>query len=195
MPQSKGFTLIELLVVISILGILSTIGFTVYSDVLPKTRDAQRKNDLLTISRALEIYYNKYGYYPTSGGSSSSTVAIAGIPVWITGSSSQPSMTTVTDALPIDSQYNDVQPWVIAAPSGNSINPGSRRLGYFYKSDFSDCNGTAPSQYYILGAILERDSDPDIQDSPGKWKSCNGSNLPSAFTNTHMYIINSDQFH
>lgn len=58
-----GFTLIELLVTISILSILSTIGFIIYSGVLPKTRDSKRISDLNKLATALEIYYQKNGRY------------------------------------------------------------------------------------------------------------------------------------
>ncbi len=56
----KGFTLIELLIVISIIAVLATIGFAVYSGlgVQAKSRNAARRADLDAISKALEV--NKY---------------------------------------------------------------------------------------------------------------------------------------
>jgi general secretion pathway protein G len=60
-----GFTMIELIVVIAILGLLSTIGLVSFRTAQIKGRDAQRKSDLTQIQKALEIYYNDYGYYPT----------------------------------------------------------------------------------------------------------------------------------
>ncbi len=60
-----GFTMIELIVVIAILGLLSTIGLVSFRTAQIKGRDAQRKSDLAQIQKALEIYYNDYGYYPT----------------------------------------------------------------------------------------------------------------------------------
>lgn len=61
-----GFTLIELLVVMGVLGVL--IGNAVFTlnplEQLQKSRDAQRKNDLAQIQRALETFYNDYGRYP-----------------------------------------------------------------------------------------------------------------------------------
>lgn len=58
-----GFTLIEVLVTISILSILSTVGFIIYNGVLPKARDAKRISDLNKLATALEIYYQKKGKY------------------------------------------------------------------------------------------------------------------------------------
>lgn len=61
-----GFTLVELLITITIIGILSSIGFSTFSSAQRKAKDTQRKNDLITIAKALEVYNNDYGLYPTS---------------------------------------------------------------------------------------------------------------------------------
>lgn len=60
MSNAKGFTLIELLVVISIIAILSTIGIATYQGVQTKARDSVRKNDLIKLSAALEIYNQQH---------------------------------------------------------------------------------------------------------------------------------------
>ena len=62
---TRGFTLIELLVVIVILGILAAIGLRSFQSTQLKSRDARRKEDLSSVSRALEAYYNDKGGYPT----------------------------------------------------------------------------------------------------------------------------------
>ena len=54
----KGFTLIELMVVITIMAILSAIGYSVYSGVQKQARDASRRSDLNAISAAYEDGYN-----------------------------------------------------------------------------------------------------------------------------------------
>jgi len=64
--KKLGFTLIELLVVIAILGILATVGLGSFQSSQMKGRDAQRKSDLSQIQKALEMYYNDKGAYPTS---------------------------------------------------------------------------------------------------------------------------------
>jgi len=53
----KGFTLIELLIVISIIAVLSVIGFAVYSNLgaQVKSRNIQRRADLDAIAKALEV--------------------------------------------------------------------------------------------------------------------------------------------
>lgn len=54
--RSAGFTLIELLVVISIIGILTTVAVSSYSQQQKKARDGQRKFDLQNVRSALEQY-------------------------------------------------------------------------------------------------------------------------------------------
>lgn len=66
MPKSRGFTLIELLITISIIAILSAIGFIVYSAALKQGRDSRRQSDLRLVQSALEQYYNDQGFYPYS---------------------------------------------------------------------------------------------------------------------------------
>lgn len=62
----KGFTLIELIITMSVLGVV--IGSVVFIlnplEQFQKARDAQRKNDLAQIQRALETFYNDFGRYP-----------------------------------------------------------------------------------------------------------------------------------
>ncbi len=65
--RRTGFTLIELLVAMSIIAILVAVGLGSYTSIQIKARDAKRKNDLESISRALELYYNDYGKYPLVG--------------------------------------------------------------------------------------------------------------------------------
>lgn len=60
----QGFTLIELLVTISIIGILLTLGLSVYSSVYKASRDAKRKSDLKLIQSALEQYRADQHHYP-----------------------------------------------------------------------------------------------------------------------------------
>ena len=61
---SKGFTLLELLVVIGIIAALSTLAIVALNTARAKARDTKRMHDLRTISKALDMYYADYGYYP-----------------------------------------------------------------------------------------------------------------------------------
>lgn len=62
--SQKGFTLIELLVVISIIGVLSSVILANLQIARSKTRDGIRRQSLVQVRNALELYYSKYGEYP-----------------------------------------------------------------------------------------------------------------------------------
>ncbi|OGK62477.1 hypothetical protein A2334_05570 [Candidatus Roizmanbacteria bacterium RIFOXYB2_FULL_38_10] len=66
MKTQKGFTLIELLVIIIILGILAALISGNFLSSLQKGRDSKRKNDLVQIQRALELYYDDHKAYPSA---------------------------------------------------------------------------------------------------------------------------------
>ncbi|MBU1246686.1 type II secretion system GspH family protein [Patescibacteria group bacterium] len=62
--QNRGFTLIELLVVIAIIGILSSVVLASLNSARGKARDSKRKQDMVQIRTALEMYYDDKGSYP-----------------------------------------------------------------------------------------------------------------------------------
>ena len=62
--NKKGFTLIELLVVISIIGILASVVLSSVSSAKTKTRDSKRKQDMIQLRTALELYRGTNGSYP-----------------------------------------------------------------------------------------------------------------------------------
>lgn len=61
--KKHGFSLIEVLVVVTVIGILSTIGFNTFTGSKAKARDVARKNHLVNIAVALELYLQKNGGY------------------------------------------------------------------------------------------------------------------------------------
>jgi type II secretion system protein G len=76
MKSQKGFTLIELLVVIAIIGILSSVVLASLNSARSKARDAKRMSDINQMIKAIEMYYNDYGYYPLSGGIDGCTTTV-----------------------------------------------------------------------------------------------------------------------
>ncbi|EKD85385.1 MAG: hypothetical protein ACD_38C00035G0009 [uncultured bacterium] len=61
----KGFTLIELLIVVTIIAVLSAIGYAVYANLglQAKSRNDRRKADIDAISKALEVNKIPEGNY------------------------------------------------------------------------------------------------------------------------------------
>lgn len=70
---SKGFTLIELLIVISIIGVLSALLLSNMQNARARARDAQRKNDLKQVQKAIEMYRQDQNTVPADGWSALTT--------------------------------------------------------------------------------------------------------------------------
>ena len=66
--RSSGFTLMELLIVIALLGILVVVGLGSFQSATRKSKDAQRKANLKSVSVALEAYFNDASAYPSDDG-------------------------------------------------------------------------------------------------------------------------------
>lgn len=62
----RSFSKQELVVVTVILAIIAIVSFVNFGTSLRRARDAQRKSDLGSISRALEKYQGLYGFFPPS---------------------------------------------------------------------------------------------------------------------------------
>jgi prepilin-type N-terminal cleavage/methylation domain-containing protein len=62
--KQKGFTLIELLVVISIIGLLASIVVVSIDSAKKQSRDTRKYADLITLQKALELYYQNNGQSP-----------------------------------------------------------------------------------------------------------------------------------
>lgn len=86
--KRSGFTLTELMIVITIIAILSAIGFSSYTNAQKIGRDSRRKSDLKAIQTALELYYQQNGTYVTLSSPAYSTDSTWGsAPVFLGGSS------------------------------------------------------------------------------------------------------------
>lgn len=62
--RNQAFSLTELLIIIAIIGILASISFPVFRNVLLRAKKVQAKNDLTEIVTAVNAYYTEYGKYP-----------------------------------------------------------------------------------------------------------------------------------
>ncbi len=75
--QQKGFTLIELLVVVAIIGILSSVVLASLNGARQRGRDAKRIADIKQLQLALELFYDSNRVYPTSIGTTASSVLVS----------------------------------------------------------------------------------------------------------------------
>ena len=80
----RGFTLIEILVAITILSILTGVGSVAYKNALTKGDDNRRKQDLVQVKGALELYFQDNGKYPPGVGTDYSFASDAAAN-WIPG--------------------------------------------------------------------------------------------------------------
>lgn len=62
----KGFTLIELLIVVAIISILAGIVLVGLRPSLNTARDARRIAEIKQIQTGLQLYYNRFGTYPSA---------------------------------------------------------------------------------------------------------------------------------
>lgn len=62
----QGFTLIELLVVIAIIAILAIVGIALFTGAQSKARDAKRVQDIVAMSKAMEVNYVSGTGYTTT---------------------------------------------------------------------------------------------------------------------------------
>jgi prepilin-type N-terminal cleavage/methylation domain-containing protein len=74
-----GFTLLELLVVIGIIGLLASIIVINLTGARKRARDTKRIADVRSMQTAVEEYYGKNGFYPTTLGN---MVTGGQIPQW-----------------------------------------------------------------------------------------------------------------
>ncbi len=177
----RGFTLVELLVAISIVAIISAVGYINYSTAQVNARDSRRKQDLRSIQVALELYKQSSSSktYPATTGDCCITGALLSSSdnPWI------PALTTAyINSMPKDPKDNE----------GNPLTGTDLVLGYSYWSGTGLTGGNCPSttqgQYFILTAGLENTNDSE-RDGTKNYKDCAGASITD---NPNAYIITSE---
>lgn len=124
MSKSSGFTLVELLISLSIIAIMSAIGFMTYTSVSRQGRDSKRQSDLRSIQSALEDYYRDQGFFPDAVGLNaklnlaSTDRSTTQIFTNTTGNPGMPAITrTYLNVLPVDPIYKSTGRYFYSTPS------------------------------------------------------------------------------
>ncbi|MEY2664859.1 MAG: protein ral secretion pathway protein [Candidatus Parcubacteria bacterium] len=143
MKKNRGFTLIELMVTVAIIGVLSAIVTSNFTQARAKSRDAKRISDIANIQLSLSIYFDRCGQYPNTA--LTTTVdegcAAAGAPGITLGS------------------------FLSKIPTPPTPQPGGL-TSYTYKTNYDSLVPGVPASDYVLGIQLEGNTDV-LKDSIG----------------------------
>lgn len=171
----SGFTIVELLIVIVVIAILAAITIVAYNGIQAQARDSQRKSDVASIAKALELYYIKNGQYPGSphqtGGSDSINSG------WST--TADASWQRFVDALKPYASGIGKDP-TSTVDANVTLRDG---YNYAYFASASDYCGAAPYQMYILVYRLEGSQVQTLQGD------CSGSSQLNYGTGVSNYRV------
>ena len=145
LAKRKGFTIVELLIVIVVIAILAAITIVAYNGIQQRGRDVQRKSDIATIQKALEMYHIDNGGYPNCAGG--------------TYKPGDPRNTCYTT----DSAFiASLAPKYLSIVPKDPLNTGDNRYRYTFGSKKStDVYYTASSDdNYVIGVAFESQGGP-----------------------------------
>ena len=180
--RKRGFTLIELMMAVTILAILAVTGYTAFAQSQMRGRDVKRKNDLVQIAAALEVYYQQNGHYPcastlqTSFGATSNWIidrAVVGKDCGI--GNQDATLSTTYIMLPVDPSNTGNEPWT---------NDSDLSYGY-YSADWANCR---IGQGYVLVTRLENSNDPESY-SRKRIHPCEYATYPEPTWGSNIYMI------
>lgn len=143
MRSKKGFTLIEILIVVAIIGILASIALVGLGGTRVKARDAKRIAEVRQIQSALELYFNRCGWYPGPADCGAAAPAA-------------------------DTVVNDGAGWTAFAGILNDTDLGVTNVPTTDPSaGFYRYGSPVGGLSYVLGALLESDNQSLRQDADG----------------------------
>ncbi len=165
-----GFTLIEMLIAVSLIGILSTIGLTMYSQGQKLARDTKRKQDLKEIKTALNLYFQDTRTFPQA----TTWVNSFNGGTWIPGLTNN-----YIDRIPQDPRK--------AAATCTVHTTSSCYLYGYLTLNSTNTNCPPSTQHFVLAANLENASD-QLANAQQAYSLCDGT----TFLNTSLYIISNN---
>lgn len=60
----RGFSLVEVLVVIAIIAVLAAVSYPIANKMIKKSKVEKNRAIITTLERAIDQFYDEYGYYP-----------------------------------------------------------------------------------------------------------------------------------
>lgn len=177
MKKSKsGFTVVEIMIVVIVIAILASIVIISYSQIQARSRDARRKTDISNLIKALELYYDDNGAYPTvtsSDGSPGASWYSSDVAGW---SAFKTTMASTIDSFPVDPRNS-----VGDVTSSTSIN------NYAYYANTSNSCNASVGQMYII--VYRYETAPKESSIDGNCTSNNPG--AAAFTAGASYYVSS----
>ena len=157
--KQKAFTLIELLVVMAIIGTLASVVLASLNTAREKARDSRRLAEMQQIVRALELYYDENGRYPSSD--------YDGCGGWDVGNADYPLISGgLGNAMP-------------NPPEDTTVNGNCTGYRYYrYSAGAGGCDASRGS-FYVLGVVNIETTGRPHPNSPG-W-SCPSRNWQNEF--------------
>lgn len=161
----SGFTIVELLIVVVIIAILAAVTAVAYNGIQARSRDSQRKQDVATIKKALELYYIDNGRYPNGSCASGCKINSSWsstsdgswpnlesqlVPTYLSRLPQDPQASTTTSpAISGGFNYDYVSPGGWCTKSSGQIYMLTYRLENESQKNeiFGDCTGTQPTNY------------------------------------------------
>lgn len=142
----SGFTLIELLVVISIIGFITVTSVVVFNNARMKARDVKRIANISQISKALDLYYDKYSHWPDPTSDDCSEG-------WDEGYCDEDGGDGFINVLETEGFLSDTP--------GDPYFSGSQAFKYYVYDEGSEGCNSAKGKFYVLGITdLETDVRP-----------------------------------
>ena len=136
----KGFTLIELIVVIAVIGILAGISIVGFGRYQLDTRNTRRSSSIISISEALEKYYDINGEYPSCSALSATGTIV-----------SQTTLKGINQSTLIAPQASSLDTNSIKCTSSGSVLTPSGVDFFEYQGDGSaTCNGSGSCLQFTL---------------------------------------------